>query len=122
MVLAALLLFVIVLVFSFIIFLFCKRLIYKLNRRVLARNLALIKNGKYLADYENLSENDIREKLIIPFFMVLGYNTYDMREFVRTQRRAAVEPDYILKSGITADYANAHCILSMKIFRITRLT
>ncbi len=97
MVLAALLLFVIVLFFSFIIFLFCKRLIYKLNRRVLARNLALIKNGKYLADYENLSENDIREKLIIPFFMVLGYNTYDMREFVRTQRRASVEPDYITK-------------------------
>ena len=57
MVLAALLLFVIVLLFSFIIFLFCKRLIYKLNRRVLARNLALIKNGKYLADYKNLSEN-----------------------------------------------------------------
>lgn len=97
MVLAALLLFVIVLFFSFIIFLFCKRLIYKLNRRVLARNLALIKNGKYLADYENLSENDIREKLITPFFMVLGYNTYDMREFVRTQRRASVEPDYITK-------------------------
>lgn len=97
MVLAALLLFVIVLLFSFIIFLFCKRLIYKLNRRVLARNLALIKNGKYLADYKNLSENDIREKLITPFFMVLGYNTYDMREFVRTQRRASVEPDYITK-------------------------
>lgn len=97
MVLAALLLFVIVLLFSFIIFLFCKKVIYKLNKRVLARNLALIKNGKYLADYENLSENEIREKIIIPFFMVLGYNTYDMREFVRTQRRASVEPDYITK-------------------------
>ena len=97
MVFAALLLFLLVLLFSFIIYLFCKRVIYKLNKRVLARNIAIIKNSKELASFENLSENEIRERLIIPFFLVLGYNTFDMREFVRTQRRASVEPDYITK-------------------------
>lgn len=89
--------FLYVLLFSFIIILFCKRVIYKLNKRVLARNIAIIKNSKELASFENLSENEIRERLIIPFFLVLGYNTFDMREFVRTQRRASVEPDYITK-------------------------
>ncbi len=97
MILVALLLFVLVLLFSLIIYLFCKKVIYKLNRRVLARNIAILKNSKELADYENLSEDEIREKLIIPFFLVLGYNTFDRREFVRTQRRAFVEPDYITK-------------------------
>ena len=93
MVFAALLLFLLVLLFSFIIYLFCKRVIYKLNKRV----LAIIKNSKELSSFEKLSENEIRERLIIPFFLVLGYNTFDMREFVRTQRRASVEPDYITK-------------------------
>lgn len=97
MVFASLVLFLLVLLFSFIIYLFCKRVIYKLNKRVLARNIAIIKNSKELASFENLSENEIRERLIIPFFLVLGYNTFDMREFVRTQRRASVEPDYITK-------------------------
>lgn len=97
MVFAALLLFLLVLLFSFIIYLFCKRVIYKLNKRVLARNIAIIKNSKELVSIEKLSEEEIREKLIIPFFLVLGYNTFDMREFVRTQRRASVEPDYITK-------------------------
>lgn len=97
MVFVALLLFVLVLLFSLIIYLFCKKVIYKLNRRVLARNIAILKNSKELANYENLSEDEIREKLIIPFFLVLGYNTFDRREFVRTQRRAFVEPDYITK-------------------------
>ena len=97
MVFAALLLFVIILLISLIIYLFCKRVIYKLNKRVLARNSALLKNSKELADYDNLSDDEIREKLIIPFFLVLGYNTFDRREFVRTQRRASVEPDYITK-------------------------
>lgn len=97
MVFAALLLFLLVLLFSFIIYLFCKRVIYKLNKRVLARNIAIIKNSKELVSIEKLSEEEIRERLIIPFFLVLGYNTFDMREFVRTQRRASVEPDYITK-------------------------
>ncbi len=97
MVFAALLLFLLVLLFSFIVYLFCKRVIYKLNKRVLARNIAILKNSKDLSSFEALSEDEIREKLIIPFFLVLGYNTFDMREFVRTQRRATVEPDYITK-------------------------
>ncbi len=97
MVFAALLLFILVLLVSFIIYLFCKKVIYKLNKRVLARNIALLKNSKELADYKNLSEEEIREKLIIPFFLILGYNTFDRREFVRTQGRAFVEPDYITK-------------------------
>ena len=97
MVLASLLLFVVILLCSLIIYLFCKRVIYKLNKRVLARNIAILKNSKELADYDNLSDDEIREKLIIPFFLVLGYNTFDRREFVRTQRRASVEPDYITK-------------------------
>lgn len=97
MVFAALLLFLLVLLFSFIVYLFCKRVIYKLNKRVLARNIAILKNSKVLSSFEALSEDEIREKLIIPFFLVLGYNTFDMREFVRTQRRATVEPDYITK-------------------------
>ena len=72
-------LFLIVLLVSWFIFLFCKRVIYKLNKRVLARNMALVKNGPYMAKFDELSEAEIREKLIFPFFMVLGYNTYDMR-------------------------------------------
>ena len=70
MVFAALLLFLIILMVSLIIYLFCKRVIYKLNKRVLARNIAILKNSKELADYENLSDDEIREKLIIPFFLV----------------------------------------------------
>ena len=97
MVSAALLLFIIVLLFSFVIYSFSKRLIYKLNKRVLARNLAVLKNGKYLADYNNLSESDIREKLILPFFQILGYNTFDMREFKVFQKRTTFLPDYITK-------------------------
>ena len=97
MVFVALLLFLLVLCYIFIVYFFCKKVIYKLNRRVLARNIAIIKNSKELALFENLSEIEIREKLIIPFFLVLGYNTFDMREFVRTQRRVSVEPDYITK-------------------------
>ena len=38
-----------------------------------------------------------REKLIFPFFMVLGYNTYDMREFQSYINRAAFYPDYVVK-------------------------
>lgn len=97
MVFAALLLFLLVLLFSFIIYLFCKRVIYKLNKRVLARNIAILKNSKELASFDELPEEEIRDRLIIPFFLILGYNTFDMREFVRTQRRASVEPDYITK-------------------------
>ena len=81
MVSLALLLFIIILIFSFVIYVFCKRLIYKLNKRVLPRNLAVIKNGKYLKDFDFLDEETKREKIILPFFQVLGYNTYDMREF-----------------------------------------
>ena len=97
MISAALLLFIIVLLVSYVIFWSCKHLIYKLNRRVLARNIAIIKNGKALADFDNLTEDEIREKIIIPFFMVLGYNTHDRREFPVFQKRAPFLPDYITK-------------------------
>ncbi len=97
MISVALLLFIIVLLFSLIVYSFSKRLIYKLNKRVLARNLAIIKNGKDIANYDNLSEDEIRERLILPFFQVLGYNTYDMREFKVFTRRAAFWPDYVTK-------------------------
>lgn len=90
-------LFLIVLLVSWFIFLFCKRVIYKLNKRVLARNMALVKNGPYMAKFDELSEAEIREKLIFPFFMVLGYNTYDMREFQSYINRAAFYPDYVVK-------------------------
>lgn len=93
----AVLLFLIVLMVSGFIYLFCKRVIYKLNRRVLARNMALIKNGRYLQKVESLSEAEIREKLIYPFFMVLGYNTYDMREFQSFVGRNGSMPDYLVK-------------------------
>ncbi len=97
MVSVALLIFIIVLTFSFVIYLFCKRLIYKLNKRVLPRNLAVIKNGKYLKDFDNLDEETKREKIILPFFQVLGYNTYDMREFRIFSKRQSFLPDYTTK-------------------------
>ena len=97
MVSVALLIFIIVLAFSFIIYLFCKRLIYKLNKRVLPRNLAIIKNGKYLHDFDNLDEETKREKIVLPFFQVLGYNTYDMREFRIFSKRQSFLPDYTTK-------------------------
>lgn len=97
MVSVALLIFIIVLTFSFVIYLFCKRLIYKLNKRVLPRNLAVIKNGKYLKDFDNLDEETKREKIILPFFQVLGYNTYDMREFRIFSKRQNFLPDYTTK-------------------------
>lgn len=97
MVSVALLIFIIVLTFSFVIYLFCKRLIYKLNKRVLPRNLAVIKNGKYLKNFDNLDEETKREKIILPFFQVLGYNTYDMREFRIFSKRQSFLPDYTTK-------------------------
>ncbi len=97
MVSVALLIFIIVLTFSFVIYLFCKRLIYKLNKRVLPRNLAIIKNSKYLSDFDNLDEETKREKIILPFFQVLGYNTYDMREFRAFSKRQSFLPDYVTK-------------------------
>ena len=97
MVTFSVILFLIVLLVSWFIFLFCKRVIYKLNKRVLARNMALVKNGPYMAKFDELSEAEIREKLIFPFFMVLGYNTYDMREFQSYINRAAFYPDYVVK-------------------------
>lgn len=93
----AVLLFLIVLTVSGFVYIFCKRVIYKLNRRVLARNMALIKNGAALQKFETLSEKEIREELIYPFFMVLGYNTYDMREFQSFVGRNGCMPDYLVK-------------------------
>ncbi len=97
MVFMALLLFAIVLIVSFLIYSFCKKLIYKLNKRVLARNLAIIKNGNDLKNYDSLSKKEKLEKLIIPFFMVMGYNTYDMREFARVNKDASFASDFITK-------------------------
>ena len=97
MVSIALLIFIIVLAFSFIIYLFCKRLIYKLNKRVLTRNLAVIKNGKYLAAFDKLDEETKRAKIVLPFFQVLGYNTYDENEFRIFSKRQTFLPDYITK-------------------------
>ena len=48
----AILLFLIVLMVSWFIYIFCKRVIYKLNKRVLPRNLAIVKNGPYMAKFE----------------------------------------------------------------------
>ncbi len=97
MVAFSVLLFLIVLFFSGGIYLFCKRVIYKLNKRVLPRNLAILKNRPALADFDNLTEPEIREKIILPFFQILGYNTFDMREFSRTVKREIFLPDYIIK-------------------------
>lgn len=104
MVSAALLLFIFVLLFSSIVYYFCKKLIYKLNKRVLARNLAVIKNGPVLKRYNELNKNEKIEKLVIPFFMVMGYNTFDMREFARVNKNATFAPDFVTKkNGIKAD-------------------
>lgn len=97
MVAFSIILFLIVLFISGCIYLFCKRVIYKLNKRVLPRNLAVLKNRPTLADFDNLTEPEIREKLILPFFQILGYNTNDMREFTRTVKREIFLPDYITK-------------------------
>lgn len=93
----SILLFLVVLMVSWFIYIFCKRVIYKLNKRVLPRNLAIVRNGAYLARFDELCESEIREKLILPFFMVLGYNTYDMREFQSLIGRADFLPDYVVK-------------------------
>ena len=97
MLLFSVILFLIVLLVSWLIFWFCKRVIYKLNKRVLARNMALVKNGPYLSKFEELTEAQIREKLIYPVFMVMGYNTYDMREFHPNVNKASFMPDYIVR-------------------------
>lgn len=97
MIILAIILFIVVLLFSLVIYYFCKRLIYKLNKRVLARNLAVIKNGKYLSDYDKLDDTSVKEHLIIPFFLVLGYNTFDFREFVRSNKKASFIADYVTK-------------------------
>ena len=97
MVVVSLILFLIVLLFSGCIYLFCKRVIYKLNKRVLPRNLAVLKNRPTLANYDNLTDAEIREKLILPFFQILGYNTNDLREFSRTVKRENFLPDYKVK-------------------------
>lgn len=97
MIVFSVILFLIILLVSLCIYLFCKRVIYKLNKRVLARNMALVKNGSYMQRFEELTESEIREKVIFPFFMVLGYNTYDMREFKSYINRAAFYPDYVVK-------------------------
>lgn len=97
MIVFSVILFLIILLVSLCIYLFCKRIIYKLNKRVLARNMALVKNGSYMQRFEGLTESEIREKVIFPFFMVLGYNTYDMREFKSYINRAAFYPDYVVK-------------------------
>lgn len=93
----AILLFLIVLMVSWFIYIFCKRVIYKLNKRVLPRNLAIVKNGPYMAKFEELTVEEIRQKLILPMFMILGYNTYDMREFQSFIGRADFLPDYVVK-------------------------
>lgn len=59
--------------------------------------MAIIKNGPFLKQFETLSEDVIREKLILPFCMILGYNTYDMREFQCNVNRADFYPDYVIK-------------------------
>ena len=59
--------------------------------------MALVKNGPYMQKFDELTESEIREKIIFPFFMVLGYNTYDMREFKSYINRAAFYPDYVVK-------------------------
>lgn len=97
MILFAVLLFLIVLVLSGLLYWFCKRLIYKLNKRVLIRNMAILKNTNTVKSFSDLSEEEIREKLISSFFMVLGYNTYDYREFERVVNRVNFYADYIVK-------------------------
>lgn len=97
MILVALVIFLLVVVFSYFIYFFCKRVIYKLNRRVLARNLAVLKNGPAMQNYNNLTVDEIRERLIVPFFLVLGYNTYDSREFKRIAKFNDITADYVTK-------------------------
>ena len=97
MVTFSVLLFILVFVFSYMLYLFCKRVIYKLNRRVLSRNIAVLKNSKSVMDFEHLTEDEIREKVILPFLMILGYNTYDYREFERVKTRVNFYADYVVK-------------------------
>lgn len=104
----AILLFLIVLMVSWFIYIFCKRVIYKLNKRVLPRNLAIVKNGPYMAKFEELTVEEIRQKLILPMFMILGYNTYDMREFQSFIGRADFLPDYVVKKWDHSKLAKTH--------------
>lgn len=97
MVMVSIILFLIVLLVSGCIYLFLKRVIYKLNKRVLPRNLAILKNRPTLANFDNLTEAEKRERLILPFFQILGYNTNDLREFSRTVKRENFLPDYKVK-------------------------
>ena len=110
MVSAALLLFIFVLLFSSVVYYFCKKLIYKLNKRVLARNLAVIKNGPTLKKYNELDKSEKIEKLVIPFFMVMGYNTYDMREFARVNKNASFAPDFVTEDDIDLNNKTLKCI------------
>ena len=97
MVSAALLLFIIVLSVSYIVFWSSKHLIYKLNKRVLARNLAVIKNGKYLENFENLSEDEIRENIILRFSVFWDITPMIEGSFRFFKKRAPFLPDYITK-------------------------
>ncbi len=97
MILVSLILFLLVVVVSYFIYFFCKRVIYKLNKRVLARNLAVLRNGIAMQNFDSLSEDEKREKLIVPFFMVLGYNTFDSREFKKAARFNSISADYVTK-------------------------
>lgn len=97
MILFSVLIFLLVVIFSQFIYFFCKRVIYKLNRRVLARNLAVLRNGPVMLEFDNLSVDEKREKIITPFFMILGYNTYDSREFKHASKFNDISADYITK-------------------------
>lgn len=97
MILVAFILFLLVVFFSYLVYLVCKKVIYKLNKRVLARNLAMLRNSDALKYFDKLTVEQKRDKLIVPFFRALGYNTFDRREFKKAVKFNDIAADYITK-------------------------
>ncbi len=97
MILVAFILFLLVVFFSYFVYFFCKKVIYKLNKRVLARNLAVLRNGSAMMRFDELSEDEKRQNIIVKFFLILGYNTFDSREFKKAARFNQISADYVTK-------------------------
>ena len=97
MILVAFILFLLVVFFSYFVYFFCKKVIYKLNKRVLVRNLAVLRNGSAMMRFDELSEDEKRQNIIVKFFLILGYNTFDSREFKKAARFNQISADYVTK-------------------------
>lgn len=97
MILVSFIIFLLVVFLSYFVYFFCKKVIYKLNKRVLARNLAVLRNGSAMAHFDSLNDDEKRVDIITKFFLILGYNTFDSREFKKATRFNQISADYVTK-------------------------